>query len=277
MSYRVEVDSLQLIDSWPVDNASVAVLTGSGELLAQRGDLGKRYKLASVSKLIAAYAALAALEEEAISLDDPVSVPGARVEHLLSHTAGVDFDSPRILAAPGKRRIYSNTGFEILATEIERATDIAYPDYVQQAVLDPLEMQHTDPHGAAAGMSSTVADLTRFVSEVLTPRLLASETVERATTPVFPLLDGVLPGFGMQRPNSWGLGFEIRDGKKRHWTGALNSSETFGHFGQAGTFVWMDKPNDLAVIALTDRPFGPWAAEAWPVFSDAVLREARAV
>jgi hypothetical protein len=36
---------------------------------------------------------------------------------------------------------------------------------------------------------------------------------------------------------------------------------------------WIDPDADLAVIALTDRDFGPWALEAWPEFSDAVLDE----
>ena len=37
---------------------------------------------------------------------------------------------------------------------------------------------------------------------------------------VFPGLTGVLPGYGHQKPNDWGLGFEIRDAKSPHWTGA---------------------------------------------------------
>ncbi|NUV36075.1 serine hydrolase, partial [Streptomyces sp. KAI-27] len=28
-----------------------------------------------------------------------------------------------------------------------------------------------------------------------------------------------------------------------------------------------------AAVALTDRDFGPWAIEAWPQFTDAVLKE----
>ena len=49
------------------------------------------------------------------------------------------------------------------------------------------------------------------------------ETHAEATTVQFPGLDGVLPGFGVQRPNDWGLGFEIRDDKSPHWTGLANS------------------------------------------------------
>lgn len=274
MSYRVDVDSLKLIDSWPVPSAAAAVISASGEVLASRGDLEKSYALASVSKPIAAYAALAAIEEEAVTLETAVGVPGATVGNLLSHTSGVAFDSLQIVAKPGERRIYSNAGFELLAQTITEATDIPFATYIQQALLEPLGMTGTDPNGPAAGMSSTVADLTRFAQELLNPALLDPSTVEGATVPVLGDLDGVLPGYGVQRPNQWGYGFEIRGKKSPHWTGSKNSPGTFGHFGQAGTFIWVDRANGLAVVALTDRNFGKWAIEVWPAFSDAIITEA---
>ena len=89
----------------------------------------------------------------------------------------------------------------------------------------------------------------------------------------FPGLVGVLPGFGRQEPNDWGLGLELRDAKSPHWTGAHNSPRTFGHFGRSGTFLWVDPDADLALACLTDLAFGDWAAEAWPRLSDAVLAE----
>jgi CubicO group peptidase (beta-lactamase class C family) len=94
-----------------------------------------------------------------------------------------------------------------------------------------------------------------------------------ATSVQFPGLAGVLPGYGSQRPNDWGLGFEIRDGKTPHWTGAANSARTFGHFGQSGTFIWVDPAADLALVVLTDRDFDAWAHPLWPALSDGVLRE----
>ena len=66
-------------------------------------------------------------------------------------------------------------------------------------------------------------------------------------------------GVRVQRPNDWGLGFEIRDGKSPHWTGSSNSGRTYGHFGQSGTFLWVDPDADLALVVLTDRDFGEWA------------------
>ncbi len=87
----------------------------------------------------------------------------------------------------------------------------------------------------------------------------------------FPGLAGVLPGFGRQNPNDWGFGVEIRDGKSPHWTGRRNSAQTFGHFGQSGTFLWVDPVAGLVLAFLGDRPFGPWATSAWPALSDAVV------
>ncbi len=95
--------------------------------------------------------------------------------------------------------------------------------------------------------------------------------IAEATTVAFPGLRGVLPGFGLQDPNDWGLGFEIRGAKTPHWTGARNSPGTFGHFGATGTFLWLDPAAGIALACLTDRPFGSWAGEAWPALSDAVL------
>src|SRR5439155_111356 len=80
-------------------------------------------------------------------------------------------------------------------------------------------------------------------------------------------LVGVLPGFGRMEPNDWGLGFELKDAKSPHWTGARNSPRTFGHFGSTpgtATFLWVDPEARLACAALADVSFGDWAKDAWP-------------
>ena len=84
----------------------------------------------------------------------------------------------------------------------------------------------------------------------------------------------MLPGLGRMEPNDWGLTFELRDAKSPHWTGARNSTRTFGHFGaQRHVPLGRSRTRELACGVLTDRPFGDWAKEAWPRFSDAVLAE----
>ena len=268
------MDSLRQIDQWPVDNASTAVVARDGRVLGTYGDVDRVYPLASVTKLLTAYAMLVAIEEGAFELDDTAGPEGSTIRHLLAHASGLDFDSDAVRAAPGDRRIYSNTGFAVLARTLTERSGIEFGDYLQEAVLTPLAMTSTTLTGSpGAGANSNVADLTRFAAELQRPTLIDSSTLAAATSVVFPGLDGVLPGFGVQRPNDWGLGMELRDSKNPHWTGASSSPETFGHFGQSGTFLWVDPAAGAACVVLTDRAFGEWAADAWPTLTDAILAD----
>ncbi|QFQ96921.1 beta-lactamase family protein [Streptomyces phaeolivaceus] len=266
--------SLALIENWPVPTAAAAVVRADGTVLGSHGPTGHRFPLASVTKPLAAYATLVAYEEGAIELDEAAGPAGSTVRHLLAHTSGLAFDEHRVTVEPGVRRLYSNTGFEVLGDHVAKATDIPFAEYARQAVLEPLGMTATSLDGSPAkdGVSS-VDDLVRFAAEVQAPRLLDPRTVAEAMTVQFPGTKGVLRGYGHQNPNDWGLGFEIRDSKAPHWTGASSSPGTFGHFGQSGTFLWIDPVAGLACVALADRAFGPWAVEAWPPFTDAVLAE----
>ncbi|MET7679738.1 serine hydrolase domain-containing protein [Streptomyces sp. NPDC005423] len=270
----MSLQSLALIGNWPVPTASAAVVRADGTVPGTYGPTGHRFPLASVTKPLAAYAALVAYEEGAIELDEPAGPPGSTVRHLLAHTSGLAFDEHRVTAPPGERRLYSNAGFEQLGDHLTKATGIPFAEYLRQAVLAPLGMTATTLAGSPAKDGvSTVEDLVRFAAELQGPRLLDPRTVAEAMTVQFPGTKGVLPGYGHRNPNDWGLGFELRDSKSPHWTGTSSSPRTFGHFGQSGTFLWVDPAAGAACVALTDRAFGPWAVEAWPVFTDAVLAE----
>jgi CubicO group peptidase (beta-lactamase class C family) len=259
---------------WPVDHVAAVVVDTDGAVLADAGDTGHEFGLASVTKLLSAYAVLVAVEEGAVDWDDAAGPDGATVRHLAAHTSGLAFDTDEVKAAPGERRIYSNTGFAVLGDTVAGATGIGFADYLHQAVCEPLGMTRTRLEGApGAGAVSTAADLTLFAAELQAPKLLDPRTVAEATTVAYPGLDGLLPGYGRQRPNDWGLGFEIRDGKSPHWTGEHSSPRTFGHFGQSGTFLWVDPDVRAAAVVLTDRDFGPWAAEVWTPWTDGVLAE----
>ena len=268
------MNSLQKIQSWPVDNAAAAVVSADGTVLGTAGDQDRRFRLASVTKLLSAYAVLVALDEGALELDQPAGPEGSTVRHLLAHSGGYDFAERTVRYEPGSRRLYSNAGFEVLGETLEEATGMAFGDYLREGVLVPLGMASTVLEGSpAAGAVSTAADLTRFAAELQVPTLTDPGRLDEATQVVFPGLSGVLPGFGRQKENDWGLGFEIRDSKSPHWTGAGSSPATFGHFGQSGTFLWVDPAAGAAAVCLTDRDFGPWAAEVWPPFTDGILRE----
>jgi CubicO group peptidase (beta-lactamase class C family) len=271
------MDSVRLIEQWPVDNAATAVVAADGTVLATDGDTSRVYPLASVTKMLTAYTALIAIEEGVVELDTPAGPEGATIRHLLAHTSGLGFDAHKVMAPPGTRRLYSNAGFEQLADALEQHSDIPFRDYQAEALFGPLAMRDTVLEGSpAAGAKSTVDDLAVFAAELQRPTLIDPRTLAQATTVAFPGLSGVLPGYGHQKPNDWGLGFSIRDHKSPHWTGENSSPRTFGHFGQSGTFLWVDPDAEAACVALTDRTFGPWATEAWPTFTDAVLADLRA-
>jgi CubicO group peptidase (beta-lactamase class C family) len=273
------MSALDTLADWPVPTAAAAVIGPSG-VLAEFGDTARRYPLASVTKLLVARAAQVAIEEGVVELDTPAGPTGSTVRHLLAHTSGLSMRTGEVQAEPGKRRIYSNFGFGVLAETVQRASGIEFTDYLREAVFEPLGMASSALIGGADaagfGVESTVVDLVVFAVELLRPALVSEQMHADATTVQFPGLAGVLPGFGTQRPNDWGLGFEIRDGKSPHWTGSSNSGRTFGHFGQSGTFMWVDPAADLALVVLTDRDFDQWTYPLWPAVSDGVLREFRA-
>jgi CubicO group peptidase (beta-lactamase class C family) len=266
------VGALEAVDRWPVGSAAAAVVGPDG-VLETCGDVESAYALASVTKPLVALAVLVAVEEGALHLDDPAGPPGSTVRHLLAHASGLAMDTEDVVAKPGTRRVYSNTGFTVLGDHLAAVTGIGLADYLHQAVCEPLELPATELVGpAGTGARASVADLAAVAGELLSPgRLVHASTVTELATVQFPGLTGVVPGYGRQPTNDWGLGVEIRDGKSPHWTGSANSPGTYGHFGRSGTFLWVDPVARLACIALTDTEFEQWAKDAWPPLADAVL------
>jgi CubicO group peptidase (beta-lactamase class C family) len=262
---------LAVIDDWGAEHAAAAVVGPRG-IEAAHGDPQHRYRWASVTKLLTTFAVLVAAERGLVELDEHAGPPGATVRDLLAHTSGLAFEGDAILAKPGTRRIYSNPGFDVLGELVATRAGIPFGDALGRWVLEPLGMDATDLRGRPSeGLVGPLADLISFAREVLRPTLISSATLTTATSVAFPSLPGVVPGVGRFDPCDWGLGFELHDGKAPHWMGLRNSQETYGHFGGAGTFLWVDPVVDRALVVLIDREFGPWALEVWPALSDAVL------
>ena len=226
-----------------------------------------------MTKPVTALACLVAAEEGAIDLDEPAGPPGSTFRHLLAHASGLPLQGAGPIARPGERRIYSDHGFAVLGAALAAHAEIPFGDYLREAVLQPLALSARYEGRPGSGLHGSLDDLLALGRELLAPTLVSAETLAEATAVQFPGLVGVLPGFGRQDPNDWGLGFELRDGKSPHWTGARNSFRTYGHFGHSGTFLWVDPEVGLALACLTDLEFGDWAAAAWPALSDAVLAE----
>jgi CubicO group peptidase (beta-lactamase class C family) len=266
------VDALRQIDAWGAEHAAAGVVSRDG-IVAKHGDDGYVFRWASVTKLVTALAVLVALEEGTVDLDAPAGPAGSTIRHLLAHASGLPFEGPRPISEPGRRRIYSNLGFEVLAKTVAERAQMPFRRYLHAAVLEPLGLGARLHGSPAFGMEGSLDDLALVGRELLAPTLIAPETLAEATAVAFPGLVGVLPGFGRMEPNDWGLGVELKNAKRPHWTGDRNSPRTFGHFGRRGTFLWVDPEAELACACLTNLPFGDWAKEAWPRLSDAVLGE----
>lgn len=137
------------------------------------------YQLASVSKPLTAMAVLQLVADHRIDLDSTLSyyIPrfpyqDVTIRQLLSHRSGLpnyiyftdesyinrlEWDymtnqelldymrecPPPISYPPDHRFIYCNTNYALLATLIEEVSDMAFSDYMQKYLFQPLGMTHT--------------------------------------------------------------------------------------------------------------------------------------
>ena len=259
---------------------------GRTRTLIEAGEVDEIFPFASVTKPIVAWSALIAVERGLLDLEAPAGagtargsagagapvLPGATVRHLLAHTSGIAFDSDAVLAAPGTRRIYSNRGIELLGERLEEATATPLETWVETTVLEPLGMSSVlVPGSPAHSGEGSARDLAVFARELAAPRLVGADLAAEATSVAFPGLDGVLPGYGRQAPNDFGLGVEVRGRKHPHWTGTANSPATFGHFGQSGSFIWVDPVARRQAVFLGAQPFRRAHVTQWPELSDQIL------
>lgn len=262
----------ELISDWPVPSPAMAVV-GVGGMGSLHGSFRTATRWASVTKMFTAYSVMIGVERGLWQLDDAAGPPGSTVRHLLAHASGLPFEGQSPIAAPGRRRIYSNAGFDVLGAFVTERIGLGFDEFLSETVLEPLKIQADLQGRPCDGLVGEVSGMARLASELLTPTLLSPALLNLATTAAFPTLAGILPGVGRFDPLDWGLGFEIKGSKDPHWTGPSNSPETFGHFGGSGTFLWVDPVARIGLCVLTGRDFGPWALELWPLLSDAVLAE----
>jgi CubicO group peptidase (beta-lactamase class C family) len=271
------VPALDAVGSWPVPHAAAAVVAADGAVVGTTGDTARPFRLASLSKPMAAWATLVAVEEGVVALDDAVGQPGCTLRHLLAHAGGYPFEGATPVAAPERRRIYSNTGIELAADHVATRAAMPFDAYLAAAVFEPLAMTSAELRGSPAhAVRASAAEVASFLAELQRPQLVHADTAADAFRTHWPDLAGIVPGVGRFDPCPWGLGFEVRGDKAPHWTGRTNSRATVGHFGGAGTMMWIDPAAGCGLVALTDRPFDDWSIEAmrsWSTLSDAVVAE----
>ncbi|HLQ80526.1 MAG TPA: serine hydrolase domain-containing protein [Brachybacterium sp.] len=263
---------LDLLDGFGFEAAAI-VLGPEGER-ARRGDVGRIRPWRSVTKTLTGFGATLALQEGCADLEDPAGPPGSTLRHLLSHASGYFYESDSTLQAPGLRRHYSNYGIDEAARHVERRLGRDVGDWIREQIAEPLGMDGLEWSGSpSVGAHGALTDLALFAAELLRPTLLEQRWWAEMTGVQFPELVGIMPGFGKQSPNPFGLGIEVRGTKSPHWTGAHNSPATFGHIGMRGTAFWVDPVADLALVVGTSHDFCDAHREVMPRLSDAVLAE----
>ena len=188
-----------LARNYPADGPGAAVLVARGDTVLFRGARGEAdvdadvplrpdsvFRIASVTKQIAAAGLLRLVESGKVKLDDPVAkyirdFPGGEritVLHLLNHTSGVkdytaipgyvdahildDAGTAQMIDAfereqpdfePGTRWAYSNSGYVLVGAVIEAASGLPWHAYLDRVFFRPLGMKNTgyghDPKFAA--------------------------------------------------------------------------------------------------------------------------------
>ena len=143
------------------------------------------------------------------------------------------------------------------ATWCSERAGMPFADYLREGVLAPLGMTATTAtgspaHGGRVERGRPAALRRRAAAPGPRARAGAARRGDHARS--CPTLAGVLPGYGRQAPNPWGLGLraprpqgaalDARRGRRR---------ETFGHFGQSGAFLWVDPTAGVACARAVQR------------------------
>lgn len=135
------------------------------------------FELASCSKQFTAMAIMILKEKGKLKLDDEIlkyipelsNYKGISIRHLLNHTGGLpDYmeimdslydkskiatnkdiiaifskQNPKILFEPNTKYEYSNTGYALLASIIEKASGLTFADFLNKNIFKPLQMKNT--------------------------------------------------------------------------------------------------------------------------------------
>src|SRR6266511_5562446 len=175
------METLQRIDDWAASNATAGVVRNAA-VVAVHGPRDRTFRWASVTKLVTALATLVAAEEGVVDLDEPAGPEGSTVRHLLAHASGLPFEPGAPTGRPGRRRVYSNVGFEVLAEHVAARAEMPFVDYLSGGVLQPLAMQAELRGSPASELHGSLDDLILLARELQVPTLVAAETLAEATS-----------------------------------------------------------------------------------------------
>ncbi len=239
------------------------------------------FELASVSKQFTAVAILILYERGQLDLDDPIQkyIPeitfnDITIRHLLNHTSGLpnymwlleeiwelpyypsnqdmivtlkDKKATQLFRA-GRRHSYSNTGYALLASVVERISQQSFTRFLRKNIFEPLDMRNTftsvelidsvlQGHRVAAGhkyarkgsspnppvlfdkilgdkgIHSTIEDLYKWDQALYSAKIIRPSTLEKAYEPALLNQRYSVPyGFGFRIGNNDGERFVYHHG-----------------------------------------------------------------
>lgn len=219
-----------------------------------------------------------------------------------------------LLSPPGAELRYSNAGYGVAARLVERVSEKQFWTLTRERVFAPLGLTEivANPDVMTATRVAHLSDASHVGTEVETynsaywrslalpwgglfgtprgavrfaaaflptgPRLFSgAATRMMIEDQTMGVPGGVESAKVHWASGAWGLGWEIKGEKRRHWTGELTSKRTFCHFGHAGTLLWGDPDHDLALAVFANRAVTHmWAfiLSRWARLSNAVIAAA---
>lgn len=189
--------------------------------------------------------------------------------------------SEKLVYKPGTKVIYSDYSFILLKYILEKIGGDSLNNLCKKYVFNPIEMQNTcfnpktsnvaateidietgkpligichDENGrffngisGHAGLFSNIEDMTKFAAMLINEgnykgKQIISKAAFKAMTKNYTQ--------GLEENRAWGWtvkGRELSSG------GDIISPEAFGHTGFTGTSIWVDIPNDIYMVLLTNR------------------------
>ena len=175
----------------------------------------------SLSKIMTAVLVLQLVEQDGLTLDEPVTQVGRQkvtVRQLLTHAAGLaregdfgywftaDFPDTDALAAylastelrspPGGSFRYSNIGYAALGSVVEDKTDEAFTLALRRRVLEPLEMSASGARGPAPAVANGYSPPGRVIPSAARPFAGLGEKVGERYVRMYHDARAMSPAFG---------------------------------------------------------------------------------
>ncbi|MEM9928842.1 MAG: serine hydrolase domain-containing protein [Bacteroidota bacterium] len=206
---------------------------GVADLKSERKlNLMTTFELASVSKQFTAMSIVQLQKASRLAYDDELAThipelnayPGITIQHLLTHTSGLpdymelaeaEWDhnkiatnediialfsakQPEVLFQPNEYHDYSNTGYLLLGTIIERVSGKSFEDYLQESIFQPVGMKRTFVYRRRYAPEAIKNYATGYVFSDSLNRFIVPDSLPEEHYTVY--LDGIV-GDGMVNSN----------------------------------------------------------------------------